>query len=148
MSTKPEDKESTGLIKFRAVHRDRTLWKIDFPTATPVVDEYGITNEVRVDVDYEMLDREEVGSWSEANAVSSLCRDGQHMPAIDIDRYCEVVPSSTFGHFHLYINVKMSWWRYRVLLWALKYSGVIEPGFYRASRRRGQTMLRLPGVKK
>ena len=72
----------------------------------------------------------------------------KHLPALDIDHTVRVIPSSTEGHYHLYIDVPMSWWRYRQLLRALWKSGVIEKGYYRQSVARKATHLRLPWVKK
>ena len=59
-----------------------------------------------------------------------------------------LVPSSTAGHFHLYLNKALSWADYRKLLKALRRCDVIEDGFYRLSLQRGQTFLRPPGVLK
>ncbi|GEM_PF-3020897 len=83
-----------------------------------------------------------------ANVISSLTDDGRHMPVLDIDRPARYVPSSTPGHGHLYIDVPMSWWRYRMLLRQLYKAGIIEKGFYDLALRRKQTFLRRPGVTK
>lgn len=84
----------------------------------------------------------------EATLVSSKLVDGQHAPALDIDLPCRLVPSTTEGHFHLFIDKPMSWRRYKALLKALKNAGVIEEGYYGASVRRRMTMLRMPHIKK
>lgn len=73
---------------------------------------------------------------------------GMHTVAIDVDHPVRVLPSTTPGHFHLLIDVPMPWWRYRRLLRALMKAGIIEPGYYSASVRRGATFLRLPWVRK
>jgi hypothetical protein len=78
----------------------------------------------------------------EANLVSSLTVDGLHAPALDIDMPARLVPSRTPGHFHLFIDKPMKWWRYRILLRVLAWAGIIEKGYYRASRDRKMTMLR------
>jgi hypothetical protein len=84
-----------------------------------------------------------------ANCVSSQCDDGKtHMPAIDLDLPCELIESSTPGHYHLLIDKPMPWFRYRVLLRAMVFAGLVEDRYYRHSVRRGQTFLRLPHVKK
>lgn len=75
-------------------------------------------------------------------------QDGWHTVMLDIDRPVRLVPSTTPGHWHLYIDVAMPWWRYRKLLRALKNAGIIEPGYYSASVARRCTALRLPWVKK
>jgi hypothetical protein len=79
---------------------------------------------------------------NEANLVSSLLSDGRHAPVLDIDFDARLVPSRTKGHHHLYLEKPMSWFRYRVLLWALKFCGVVEPGYYRASVQRRMTFCR------
>lgn len=84
-----------------------------------------------------------------ANLVSSLCADGLHRPALDIDIPCRVVPSSTPGHCHLYFDtVALDWPSYVELLDALKAAGILGSGFVAHSKNRGQTLLRLPHVKK
>jgi hypothetical protein len=82
------------------------------------------------------------------NGKMQQVQDGWHTVMVDIDKDVRLVPSTTSGHWHLYIDVAMPWWRYRKLLRALKNAGIIEPGYYRASIMRGHTALRLPWVKK
>jgi hypothetical protein len=79
------------------------------------------------------------------NLISSKV-DGSdlHMPALDIDFDARLLPSRTEDHWHLYLDRPMKWWRYRLMLWALKIAGVIEPGYYRASVQRKMTFLRRP----
>lgn len=84
-----------------------------------------------------------------ANLISSLCADGLHRPALDIDLPCELVPSSTPGHFHLYFpTVALTWDEYAELLEALVKVGIVESRYVHHSTRRGQTLLRLPGITK
>ncbi len=84
----------------------------------------------------------------EANLIGSLTDDGRHMPAIDLDVPAFLLPSSTEGHSHLYIDTPMSWWRYRMLLRQLHKAGIIETGFYEMSIRRKQSFLRREGITK
>jgi hypothetical protein len=89
------------------------------------------------------------GTQMVPNSVSSLCDDGLHRPALDIDIPMTVVPSSTPGHCHLYFDeVALTWPQYEALLIALADAGIIEQGYLRASQERTQTILRLPGVRK
>lgn len=81
-----------------------------------------------------------------ANLISSKLENGLHAPAIDIDMPCELLPSSTPGHFHLYIDCAMEWDAYLGLLWALADAGIVEESYVRASERKGATFLRKPGV--
>jgi hypothetical protein len=79
-----------------------------------------------------------------ANLVSSLCEDGLHRPAIDIDVPCRYVPSSTPGHGHLYFDeTALTWEQYEALLQALVTAGIVEPNYLEHSRRRRQTTLRI-----
>lgn len=75
-------------------------------------------------------------------------RHGWHAVVLDVDLPAALIPSSTEGHSHLFIDCPMSWRRYRHLLKALAKAGVIEPGYYRASRRFRMSMVRRPGVLK
>ena len=71
-----------------------------------------------------------------------------HMPVLDIDYPVHVVPSSTPGHYHLYLNQPVSWEHYLTVLSALADAGLIERGYHEASRRQGMTTVRLPWIKK
>jgi len=84
-----------------------------------------------------------------ANVTSSLADDGFHYPALDIDVPCRVVPSSTPGHSHLYFDeTKLTWPQYVNLMNVLADCGILERGYVAASRAKGQSLLRLPGVTK
>lgn len=115
--------------------------------------------------DYEPgIDREEA-DLEKSNVVSSIIKpepnfspissDGRggharHVVAIDLDIPAHLVPSSTPGHSHLYIEVKggIPHHRYMALLSALADAGVIERGYADVSIARGHSDLRLPWVRK
>jgi hypothetical protein len=84
------------------------------------------------------------------NCIGSKLADGSgfHAPALDIDFPCLLIPSSTRGHFHLYIDKPIEWGKYVKLLWALVDAGILEYNYVAASVRDGATILRRPGVKK
>lgn len=83
------------------------------------------------------------------NLVSSLLENGMHAPVIDIDHVVYVIPSSTPGHFHLYIDVEMDFERYDKLLRAMVEAGIVGSGYYEHSMtNRGFTTARLPWVRK
>lgn len=71
-----------------------------------------------------------------------------HRPVLDIDIPIAVVPSTTEGHYHLYIDKQMSWAEYERLLDVLVEVGIVEPGFAAASISRGYSAVRLPWVQK
>jgi hypothetical protein len=79
---------------------------------------------------------------------SSLGRADLHAPVLDIDIPHTLVPSSTPGHSHLYLDVEMTWAQYERLLEVLADVGIIEKGYYLASQARGFTAARLPWIKK
>lgn len=74
--------------------------------------------------------------------------DEYHRPILDIDFPAMLIPSSTEGHFHLYLDRPMKWKVYKKLLQALAEVGIIEPGYAGASIERRASYLRLPGVPK
>ena len=83
-----------------------------------------------------------------ANLIGSLTDKGKHMPVIDIDYPAELIPSSTPGHFHLYLNKACTWDQYKDVLRAMANAGLIQQGYLNWSLERGQSFLRRPGVKK
>lgn len=72
----------------------------------------------------------------------------KHKLILDLDHPAMLIPSTTPGHSHLYVDVEISWERYAALLLALAEAGVIERGYADASLARGFTSVRLPWVKK
>lgn len=113
---------------------------------------YKITNlATNSDGGFDGEDRHEVESAVDANVVSSerIGFGGQyHAVLLDLDVPAFLVPSSTPGHSHLYIDVTIGQEQYFSLLKALADAGVIEPGYAGASIEKGATFLRLPWVKK
>lgn len=82
------------------------------------------------------------------NLVTSELADGRHAVTLDIDHQVTVVPSSTPGHFHLYIDVPMDWDTYTELLMVMAKAGIIGPGYVDHSVNRGATALRMPWINK
>jgi hypothetical protein len=101
--------------------------------------------------DYRNPPREQVDE-KDANLIGSIVKgdlgvgSALHMPVIDIDFPCELIPSSTPGHFHLYINREVYWGQYSRLLLALSDCKIIEEGYMRAAIHHGGTFVRKPGV--
>ena len=73
---------------------------------------------------------------------------GRHKPVLDIDLPVKVLPSSTEGHHHLFIDKEMSWEDYEKLLNVLVEVGIVEPGYRNASVARKHSAVRLPWIKK
>lgn len=86
----------------------------------------------------------------EANLITSALANepGKHTIMLDLDVPAKLVESSTPGHSHLYIDVKLDWDRYEYLLAELNRCKIIENGYYMVSRRHKLTSLRLPWCKK
>ena len=55
-----------------------------------------------------------------------------------------LVPSETLGHFHLYLEVKLSWPQYEMFLTVLCRAGIIERGFYDVCMRNKKSTVTLP----
>jgi hypothetical protein len=87
-----------------------------------------------------------VSTREDADLVSSQSawEAGVHYPLLDIDLPAQLVPSSTEGHFHLYLEKPMQWGDYVFLLKALEHVGVLQKGFVRCAIERGRTQCRLP----
>jgi len=71
-----------------------------------------------------------------------------HKPVLVIDMAVQVLPSSTEGHHHLYIDKEMTWEHYEKLLTVLAEVGIIERGYANASKSRKHSAVRLPWIKK
>jgi hypothetical protein len=92
----------------------------------------------------------EAASPAEASIIASRIPgdENEHTVMLDLDVPARLIPSTTPGHYHLYIDVKVSWSRYQRLLHALERAGILQPGYVKASIARGYSALRLPWVRK
>lgn len=89
-------------------------------------------------------------SIEEADIITSQLADkpGYHTFMVDLDVPARLIPSSTEGHSHLYVDVEMTWEKYQQILCALAGAGIIQKGYYLSSLRAKLTSLRLPWVRK
>ncbi|QXO13727.1 hypothetical protein SEA_DUMPTRUCK_75 [Gordonia phage DumpTruck] len=71
-----------------------------------------------------------------------------HKPILDIDFEAALVPSTTEGHYHLFLDKEMEWRDYEKLLRVLAEVGILEPGYVKAAQRRKATWVRAPWTKK
>lgn len=85
---------------------------------------------------------------SEIFRTSEKREDTWHQVLLDLDMSAKIVPSSTPGHGHLYINKVLRHDQYYYLLTALRNAGIIESGIVKQFEKHGCTTLRLPHVKK
>ena len=103
----------------------------------------------RDDNEYEGTRHDEADDIKDAHVITSHDpTTGMHRPILDIDLPAALIPSSTPGHYHLYIDKPMEWDRYEDLLYALSAAGIIEGGYAGASCEREYTSVRLPWIKK
>ena len=103
----------------------------------------------RDDDEYEGTRHDEADDIKDAHVITSHDpTTGMHRPILDIDLPAALIPSSTPGHYHLYIDKPMEWDRYEDLLDALSAVGIIEEGYASASCDREYTSVRLPWIKK
>ena len=86
----------------------------------------------------------------DANVITSMVKDNvtMHKLVVDIDLPAVLVPSSTPGHFHLYIDHAIPAEAYWTLLRAMAAAGLIEENYAEASIDQGRSGVRLPWVKK
>jgi hypothetical protein len=86
---------------------------------------------------------------SESNLVCSDRKDDDlHIPILDVDMPAMLLKSSTYGHYHLYIDKPMSWENYCKLLDVLAEVGILEQGYVDVSKKRKRTQVRTPWTKK
>ena len=93
-----------------------------------------------------------------ATAVTSVVRESMatdpfgehrlHKLVLDLDHDAKLVPSSTPGHHHLFVDKAMRWDQLVRLLCVLSEVGLVEPGYVSACIDQGRTSVRLPHVKR
>jgi hypothetical protein len=114
-----------------------------------------------VDSDHCLVDQgernERPAPLTEANIVSSLLKPilpgapaSRHIVAVDIDWPAHLIPSSTPGHSHLYVEVPGGIAQDAYFDWldASAKIGLIQKGYAEVARLRGHSDLRLPWVSK
>lgn len=105
----------------------------------PNIGEYGATkSEVVVDLD------------GNPDIITSrrVDRDDTHRVVLDIDFPAILLPSTTPGHHHLYIDFDMPWANYLKMLKVMAEVGLLEHGYVAACEERGFSAVRLPWVEK
>jgi hypothetical protein len=84
------------------------------------------------------------------NLITSATADNVLLqkPILDIDFPAWLLPSTTPGHFHLYIDHAVPKDKYMAMVKAMAEAGIVQEGYAGAAERRGYTGVRLPWVKK
>lgn len=88
-----------------------------------------------------------------ANLISSKAYEvdgiSYHTPIFDLDIDARLVPSSTPGHWHLYLNRVITDTEYGNILKAFNEAGIVQNGIIKEQwEKYGQTTVRLPGIQK
>ena len=76
-----------------------------------------------------------------------ICSDvggDRHMPVIDLDLPCRLLPSGTPGHHHLYIDQAVTFEQYVAILVTMADAGLVQWGFVNTTRERGFGAVRHP----
>ena len=82
---------------------------------------------------------------TEANLIGSQTdKAGIHLPLFDFDFQCDLVPSKTKGHFHLYTEKEVDWNKYKKVLEAMAEAGLLEKGWVNKAKKDGRAYLRKP----
>lgn len=101
---------------------------------------------------YQGTDMEYRDTFEDANVVTSESSRTQwtnkHRPVLDLDFPAALIPSTTKGHFHLFLDKELEWDKYEALLKAMAAAGLLEQGYVDASIRRKRTTVRLPWQRK
>lgn len=71
-----------------------------------------------------------------------------HKLVLDLDHDAKLVPSSTPGHHHLFVDKPLRWDQLVRVLCVLAEVGLVEPGYVSACIEQGHTSVRLPDVKR
>lgn len=102
------------------------------------------------DYSSEPMPREVTTDLLEATVISSVSTDDPdvHYPVLDIDVRAHLVPSSTSGHTHLYLDHPLTPDQLWKLCDVMAEVGILEPGYVSACKERGYTSVRLPWIKK
>lgn len=83
-----------------------------------------------------------------SSVVGSLEGRHVHAPVIDIDFHARLEPSSTPGHFHLYLDRPVTWRAYKRILRSMVKAGLVDKEWYRLAKFRRMTVVRGPGSRK
>lgn len=99
------------------------------------------------DLQVEKQTEEDAGLY-EANIISSEVAQGLHIPIIDLDMDAALLPSSTMGHHHLYIDKVLTFEQLIKLLEVMHEVGIVQEGVLKGAKARKYAALRLPHIHK
>jgi hypothetical protein len=96
------------------------------------------------ETDYEVKPDE--ADINNGNLIGSATQQGTHAPVFDLDFPAYLLPSSSPGKFHLYLEKEISWESYLDILESMVNAGLLEPGWVDSGITNGAMLLRPPGV--
>jgi len=136
----PKPYEKRGLLPLRG----QVLQTVDvFDSYDAAAGRFDTTEAAKAHVTTSRVDK---GQSMTARGLSASWE--AHKVVIDLDLPARLVPSSTPGHFHLYVDHEMTWEQYAAVLQAMGNAGLLEDGYVSASLARKFTAVRLPWVRK
>lgn len=111
---------------------------------------FSVTEESRKQVEDgdSYLHKVEQCEEAKAELLGSLCNNGLHMPVLDIDFPCQLIPSKREGHFHLLIDKEITWEKYRDILYALESAKICEGRWVECAMLNNTSLVRKPGTMK
>jgi len=71
--------------------------------------------------------------------------DGGLTSILEVEFPIQLIPSTTSRHYHLYLDRKISWEQYVMVLEVAQGADIINRGFYEMSIKNRQSMVLLPG---
>lgn len=87
-------------------------------------------------------------SWARATIGRVGAGEGPARPEIEFKVPVRALPSSTQGHFHLYVDAEIAPAAHMTLLAAFRDAGLIGADFHAMAERNGMTLLIKPGLTK
>lgn len=122
-------------------------------TNLPPIEGQVMLTGVEFDTGYEdtLMNLDQTTDPEKANAITSVVQGSEgaaHKLVIDVDFPVHAVPSSTPGHFHLYIDKIISFDHLVGILHAMSDAGIVETGYAGAVEDQGFATVRAPWTKK
>ena len=129
-------------------------------TANRWLEKMTLMNYTRDEHGNELIDVELPPSNGSVNVITSetstienpeadiLSQRNMHAPLFDLDFPCELIPSSTPGHFHLYMDKEIPYVKMLKVMAAMVDAGLVQEGYYNSVKAHDAAILRLPWIKK
>lgn len=120
--------KTAGRTFWRIIKKKKTVSGGYFPAATATFEELQQVGTLSLQAGDLVASKTPIKDW--------------HLPVLDIDFEAHLVPSSTPGHYHLFLNQPIPWREYRRLLKALARAGIVEKDWVKSALSHGMSMVR------